>query len=169
MKNKNLLIGGAVVAGLLFLYFRNRQSSEVESEERSAGAGLGSVGGGAISQENGGGAVMQTGQPIVVAQPKMQPPTTSTPKIQLTKFELEARLLKSCGVRPLVKGARRNLYNDCVAREKEALRAQGLWSFDGDIDTPTMSSGNTGGNNYLTFDGGIDRPSDLDFGGQIID
>jgi len=68
MKNKNLLIGGAVVAGLLFLYFRNRPTSTNQDEERIGGdTGLGSGGGGAIAQENGGGAIMQTGQPILVA------------------------------------------------------------------------------------------------------
>jgi hypothetical protein len=143
MKNKNLLIGGAIVAGLLFLYFRNRNAND--AEERSSDAGLAQGGGGAMAQENGGGAVMQTGAPVAVAKPKMQPPVNTTPTTQLTKFELEARLLKSCGVRPLVKGARRNLYNECVAREKANLRAQGLWSFDGDTDS-TMGRLDFGGN-----------------------
>jgi hypothetical protein len=146
MKNKNLLIGGAVVAGLLFLYFRNRQNAD--AEERSAGAGLGSVGGGAMAQENGGGAVMQTSQPVLVSPVKKQPPVSETTPstTQLTKFELEARMLKACGVRPLVKGARRNLYNDCLAREKAILRQQGLISFDG-------GEGTISG---LDFDGNLD-------------
>jgi hypothetical protein len=68
MKNKNLLIGGAVFAGLLFLYFRNRPTSTNQDEERIGGdAGLGGDGGGAMAQENGGGALMETGQPILVS------------------------------------------------------------------------------------------------------
>ena len=139
MKNKNLLIGGAVLLGII-LYLRSRKNTD-ETRSEDAGGGIGGVGGGALSQENGGGAVMQTSQPQVVAKPKMQPSTT-----QLTKFELESRLLKSCGVRPIVKGARRNLYNECVAREKANLRQQGLISFNG------MDESNLRG---LDFDGNI--------------
>jgi hypothetical protein len=133
MKNKNLLIGGAIVAGLLFLYFRNRQTDN--GELRGSDEGL-VGGGGAIAKENGGGAVMQTSQPVMVAPVKPKPPVSATtpPTTQLTKFELEARMLKACGVRPIVAGARRNLYNDCLAREKAILRQQGLISFDGSSD-----------------------------------
>lgn len=143
MKNKNLLIGGAVVLGII-IYLRSRKNTN-ESRSEDAGGGIGSVGGDAISKENGGGAVMQTSQPEVVAKPKMQKPTTQT-TTQLTKFELESRLLKSCGVRPIVKGARRNLYNECVAREKANLRQQGLISFNG-MDESNLRS--------LDFDGNI--------------
>jgi hypothetical protein len=148
MKNKNLLIGGAVLIGII-LYLRSRNKAN-ESETRSvdAGGGLGGVGGGAMAQENGGGAVMQTGQPVVVAQPKKTPPPSATPTTQLTKLELEARMLKSCGVRPLVKGARRDLYERCLAEQKAILRQQGLISFNG------MDENNARG---------------LDFGGNIID
>jgi hypothetical protein len=133
MKNKNLLIGGAVVAGLLFLYFRNRQTDN--GELRASDAGLGG-GGGAMAQENGGGAVMQTGQPVMVAPVKPKPPVSATtpPTTQLSRFEVEARMLKACGVRPLVKGARRDLYERCLAEQKAILRQQGLISFDGSSD-----------------------------------
>jgi hypothetical protein len=56
-------------------------------------------------------------------------PTTS--KDKLSKFEVEMRMLKLCGARPLKKGARRNLYNECLIREKAKLKEQGLISFDG--------------------------------------
>jgi len=79
MKNKNLLIGGAVVAGLLFLYFRSRNNGG--SEERSSDAGLASGGGGALASENGGGAVMQTTAPILVAPVKKQPSVKQKPTI----------------------------------------------------------------------------------------
>jgi hypothetical protein len=55
-------------------------------------------------------------------------------------------MLKKCGVRPIVAGARRNLYNDCLAREKAILRQQGLISFDG-------GEGTISG---LDFDGNLD-------------
>jgi hypothetical protein len=66
MKNKNLLIGGAIVAGLLFLLLRKKPTTTTE-EERTSDAGLGGGGGGAMAQENGGGALMETGQPILVS------------------------------------------------------------------------------------------------------
>lgn len=147
MKNKNLLIGGAVVAGLLFLYFRNRQSTD--AEERSAGAGLGSVGGGAIAQENGGGAVMQTGQPVLVAPVKPKPPVSATtpPTTQLSRFEVESRVFKACGVKPpSFRRQARNLYDECKDRTKAELRQQGLISFDG-------GEGTISG---LDFDGNLD-------------
>ena len=79
MKNQNLIIGGAVLLGII-LYLRSKKKPTETAETRSvdAGGGLGGVGGGAIAQENGGGAVMQTTQPIVVAQPKRKPPRQSS-------------------------------------------------------------------------------------------
>jgi hypothetical protein len=77
MKNKNLLIGGAIVAGLLFLLFRKKPTTTTEGERiggGDAGLGGGGGGGGAIAQENGGGAIMQTGQPILVAPINMYRP-----------------------------------------------------------------------------------------------
>lgn len=147
MKNKNLLIGGAVVAGLLFLYFRNRQSTD--AQERSAGAGLGSVGGGAIAQENGGGAVMQTGQPVLVAPVKPKPPVSATtpPTTQLSRFEVESRVFKACGVKPpSFRRQARNLYDECKDKTKAELRQQGLISFNG-------GEGTISG---LDFDGNLD-------------
>jgi len=133
MKNKKLLIGGAVVAGaLLFLYFRNKQSNgdDQDLKDLDLGVGTGSTttttgagtGSTTTTTTTGTGTGMGTG----AGSGSTTPPTT-----QLTKFELEARMLKACGVRPLVKGARRNLYNDCLVREKAILRQQGLISFDG--------------------------------------
>jgi len=134
MKNKNLLIGGAVVAGLLFLYFRNRQTDN--GELRASDAGLGG-GGGAMAQENGGGAVMQTGQPVMVAPVKPKPPVSATtpPTTQLSRFEVESRVFKACGVKPPSwKRQARNLYDDCKDRTKAMLKQQGLISFDGSSD-----------------------------------
>ena len=146
MKNKNLLIGGAVLIGIV-LYLRSRNKANDTDETRSvdAGGGLGGVGGGAMAQENGGGAVMQTGQPVVVAQPKKTPP--ATPTSQLSKFEVDTRVFKSCGIMPpSFQRKKRNLWDDCKDRTKADLRSQGLISFNG------MDENNASG---LDFDGNI--------------
>ena len=146
MKNKNLLIGGAVLIGII-LYLRSRNKANDTDETRSvdAGGGLGGVGGGAMAQENGGGAVMQTGQPVVVAQPKKTPP--ATPTSQLSKFEVDTRVFKSCGIMPpSFQRKKRNLWDDCKDRTKADLRSQGLISFNG------MDENNASG---LDFDGNI--------------
>jgi hypothetical protein len=146
MKNKNLLIGGAVLIGII-LYLRSRNKANDTDETRSvdAGGGLGGVGGGAMAQENGGGAVMQTGQPVVVAQPKKTPP--ATPTSQLSKFEVDTRVFKSCGIMPpSFQRKKRNQWDDCKDRTKADLRSQGLISFNG------MDENNTSG---LDFDGNI--------------
>lgn len=149
MKNKNLLIGGAVLLGII-LYLRSRNQANQTEETRAvdAGGGLGGVGGGAMAQENGGGAVMQTSQPVVVAQPKKEPPVTSTtPTTKLTNFEANARVFKECGLMPPSYRKRaRNLWDDCKDRTKANLRAQGLINFDG-FDENSASG--------LDFDGNI--------------
>jgi hypothetical protein len=148
MKNKNLLIGGAVLIGII-LYLRSRNKANDTDETRSvdAGGGLGGVGGGAMAQENGGGAVMQTGQPVVVAQPKKTPPPSATPTSQLSKFEVDTRVFKSCGIMPpSFQRKKRNQWDDCKDRTKADLRSQGLISFNG------MDENNASG---LDFDGNI--------------
>ena len=141
MKNKNLLIGGGVLAViLLFVYFRNRQNANGEDtmDTKDIDGGLGA------SSTN---ATQPTSQSTASTTSQSTTETTkATPTTQLTKFELEARMLKSCGVRPIVKGARRNLYNACLQREKAILRQQGLISFNG-MDENSASG--------LDFDGNI--------------
>jgi hypothetical protein len=138
MKNKNLLIGGGVLAViLLFVYFRNKQSNGEDQDLKDAelgggvgsGTGLTTTGTGTTTGAGSGSTTTTTGTGTGAGSGSTTPPTT-----QLTKFELEARMLKACGIRPIAKGARRNLYNDCLAREKAILRQQGLISFDGSSD-----------------------------------
>jgi hypothetical protein len=148
MKNKNLLIGGAVLVGII-LYLRSRNKANDTDETRSvdAGGGLGGVGGGAIAKENGGGAVMQTGQPVMVAPVKPKPPVSATPTSQLSKFEVDTRVFKSCGIMPpSFQRKKRNQWDDCKDRTKAELRNQGLISFNG------MNENNASG---LDFDGNI--------------
>lgn len=142
MKNKNLLIGGGILAAIvLFVYFRNRQSANGEdimgTKELDINSG---------APSSGIPANPQNSQPTT--QPTTQP-TKDLPITQLTKFELEARMLRSCGVRPVnPKGARRRLYNECLERQKAILRQQGLISFNG-----------------MNENGGLR----LDFGNNIVD
>jgi hypothetical protein len=145
MKNKKLLIGGAVVAGaLLFFYFRNKQSNAEDQDLKDIGLGEG-VGSGTGSTGSTGTGVV-SGSSTTTTTTTTGSGSTTPPITQLTKFELEARMLKACGVRPLVKGARRNLYNDCLAREKAILRQQGLISFNGEMEQNSSR---------LDFDGNI--------------
>lgn len=140
MKNKNLLIGGGVLAViLLFVYFRNRQNANGIDANGEDGMQTKDINSGSAS-----GSGTSTTQP---ASQSATQTTKATPTTQLTKFELEARMLKSCGVRPLnAKGARRRLYNECLQREKAILRQQGLISFNG-MDENSASG--------LDFDGNI--------------
>jgi len=154
MKNKNLLIGGAVVVGgLLFFYFRNKRSTD-NGEERSIsggnGAGSGSgtgagTGAGSGTGVSGGGSVSPT-PPTGTTTPPTGTSTSLPPITQLTKFELEKRMLKDCGAKPLFKGGARNSYDKCLAEKKAILRSQGLISFNG------LSEDNT---SRLDFDGNI--------------
>jgi hypothetical protein len=146
MKNKNLLIGGAVVAGLLFFYFRNRQTDN--GELRASDSDLGG-GGGAMAQENGGGAVMQTGQPVVVAQPKRKPPRQSSiPRFNNPEDKLAWLKINRPDLLPNFNPSTQASSN-LPANIQEAIdRAKG---------------------NFLTFSGDVENPSNLDFGGNIID
>ena len=65
--------------------------------------------------------------------PASTPPKATTPKTQLTKNEVEFRLLKKCGVKPLlnIKGSVQK-YENCKNSFKADLKSQGLISFSGD-------------------------------------
>lgn len=159
MKNKNLLIGGAVVVGgLLFFYFRNKRSTD-NGEERSIGggngSGAGSGSGSGSSTTTGAGAGAGAGSGSGSVPPTTTPTSTSTtaPKgtttANLTPFEVNKRLLGRCGVRPpsFLKNQVNN-YDVCKDSFKAELRGQGLIPFNG------LSE---------------DNPSRLDFDGNIVD
>jgi len=143
MKNKNLLIGGAVVVGgLLFFYFRNKRNAET-SVDMGVGAGVGTGAGTGtgtgISKEDGKGEVMP-----ITSQPST---STATPTSKLSNFEVNSRVLKSCGLMPpSFKKNKRNQWDDCKDRTKAELRSQGLISFNG------LSEDNV---SRLDFDGNI--------------
>jgi hypothetical protein len=153
MKNKNLLIGGAVLLGII-LYLRSRKSTD--AEERSAGAGLGGVGGGAIAQENGGGAVMQTSQPVVVATPS----ATSTSS-QGTLRPLSINTPSVSSARP---------YNTSIGAGLPNLfgSPRPATSTNPQLDLSNRINASLGRSNFLTFDGNIEATSgNLDFEGNL--
>ena len=162
MKNKNLLIGGAVLIGII-LYLRSRNKAN-DSETRSvdAGGGLGGVGGGAIAQENGGGAVMQTTQPIVVAQPKRKPPRQSS----IPRFgNLENKITWLKRNRPDLLPN----FNTSTQTQGNLSTTQTPSNLPANIQEAIDRAKDRAKGNFLTFSGDVENPSNLDFGGNIID
>ena len=156
MKNKNLLIGGAVVVGgLLFFYFRNKRGTD-NGEERSIGAGSGSgsgsgsgtttTGAGTGTGGSGSGTTTTTTTGAGAGAGTSTPPKGTT-TANLTPFEVNKRLLGRCGVRPpsFLKNQVNN-YDVCKDTFKAELRSQGLIPFNG------LSEDNS---SRLDFDGNI--------------
>jgi len=143
MKNKKLLIGGAVVAGaLLFLYFRNKNANGIDQQLKDEGLGGGSGTGTTTTTGTGIGTgtttTTQTGTGVSGA---------SVTPTQLSKLEVETRVFKACGVKPpSFKKQARNLYDDCKDRTKANLKSQGLISFNGELEQNSIR---------LDFDGNI--------------
>ena len=159
MKNKNLLIGGAVVVGgLLFFYFRNKRNAEnagtsldagTGSTEKGMGMGMGTSGSGMGT----GTTPSSTPSSAPSSTPSSAPSSTSTSAgasiPQLTSFEVNTRLLGRCGIKPpnALKNQRNN-WDACKDKFKDELRSQGLISFNGMVE---------------------DNRSRLDFDGNIVD
>jgi len=149
MKNKNLLIGGAVVVGgLLFFYFRNKRGTD-NGEERSIGAGSGSgSGSGSGTTTTGAGTgTGGSGSGTTTTTTTGAGAGAGTSTSKLSNFEVNARVLKSCGLMPpSFKKNKRNQWDDCKDRTKAELRSQGLIPFNG------LSEDNS---SRLDFDGNI--------------
>jgi hypothetical protein len=135
MKNKKLLIGGAVVAGaLLFLYFRNKQSNADDQDLKDIGLGDG-VGTGSTTTTTGAGSGSTT-TGTTTGTGTGTGTSAGVAPTQLSKLEVETRVFKACGVKPpSFKKRARNLYDDCKDRTKANLKSQGLISFDGSFDS----------------------------------
>lgn len=152
MKNKNLLIGGAVVVGgLLFFYLRKRKAENAETPIDTEGTGAGSgagAGTGAGSRAGAGagaGSGSGTGGSGTTTTTKDTPVVTS----KLSNFEVNNRVFKDCGLMPpSFKRKARNRWDECKDKTKAGLRQQGLISFNGLIE---------------------DNSSLLDFDGNIVD
>lgn len=143
MENKNLIyiVGGVAVLGIAYYMYKKRQATPKVSATPVAET--------KSSDET----------TDVTAKPKMELPkseenvTTATnplqgkpaspnkPKGQLTKNEVEFRLLKKCGVKPLTnRKGRAEKYEECKNSFKADLRSQGLISFDGMNTYSNMTS-----------------------------
>ncbi len=150
MKNKNLLIGGGVVvAGLLFFYLRKKRSESAETplDEGTGGSGTGGSGTGGSGTPSP--TPNPTPSPTSTPSPTASPNASPTPTTQLSKFEVDMRVLKSCGLAPpSFKKQARNRWDECKDKTKAELRSQGLISFNGMIE---------------------DNRSRLDFDGNIVD
>lgn len=148
MKNKNLLIGGAVVGALLFLWWKNTNK---EDQNVLKDDSLGGGGGGALARENGGGAVMQTGVPVVVA-PTLRPQRIE-PNSRQNAINRANQLRPASiggGSRPINVGG-------------TTILGGGGSNVQSALDRATALAQR----NFLTFDGGYAQKTGLDFEGNL--
>ena len=142
MENKNLLyiVGGIAVVGIGYYLYTKRKSAtpqqapvntnvkdaDATAEETEPKATPIGKPKNPMTSETGTSTPAST-------PPASTPPKSTTPKTQLTKNEVEFRLLKKCGVKPLlnIKGSVQK-YENCKNAFKDDLRSQGLISFSGD-------------------------------------
>jgi hypothetical protein len=153
MENKNLIyiVGGVAVLGIAYYMYKKRQATpkvsatpvaetKSEDETKVEDEKMDIVSKAKMEKPRG----QMVGKPknpnaMEVAQSMptstASTPTASTPKTKLTKNEVEKRLFKKCGVKPLlnIKGSVQK-YENCKNSFKNNLRQQGLISFDG-MDT----------------------------------
>ena len=154
MKNKNLLyiVGGIAVIGIGYYIYTKRKSANAQkppvnsnvkdadatAEEKELKATPIGEPINPMATETGTSTPASTTPasttPASTTPASSTPASTpSKPKTQLTKTELEFRLLKKCGVKPLlnIKGSVQK-YENCKNSYKADLRSQGLISFSGD-------------------------------------
>jgi len=139
MENKNLLyiVGGIAVVGIGYYMWKKRKSAmpqqaPVSTNVKDADAT-------AEETEPKATPIGKPKNPMASEMGTSTPASTtpastpSTPKTQLTKNEVEFRLLKKCGVKPLlnIKGSVQK-YENCKNSFKADLKSQGLISFSGD-------------------------------------
>jgi len=157
MENKNLIyiVGGIAVLGIAYYMYKKRQEipktqapstpdSETKSEDNTTGVVEKPKMEKPIGQLIGkpkNPMATETGSTPPASTPPASTPPASTPKTQLTKNEVEFRLLKKCGVKPLlnIKGSVQK-YENCKNSFKDELRSQGLISFDGMNTYSNMTS-----------------------------
>lgn len=160
MKNKNLLIGGAVVGALLFLWWRNQNK---EDQNVLKDDSLGGGGGGALARENGGGAVMQTGVPVVVA------PATSTLRPLRIDTNTSSALNRANQLRPASIGGGSRPINvggtTILGGSGTSNTATGIMS--GTNVQSAIDRVRANRSNFLTFDGGYAQNTGLDFEGNL--
>jgi hypothetical protein len=142
MENKNLIyiVGGIAVVGIGYYLYTKRKSATPQQAPVNT-----NVKDANVTAEETEPKATPIGKPknpmaseTITAvgtsiPPASTPPKATTPKTQLTKNEVEFRLLKKCGVKPLlnIKGSVQK-YENCKNSFKDDLRNQGLISFSGD-------------------------------------
>lgn len=149
MKNKNLIyiIGGLAVIGIGYFIYKKRKATQGESSDGGDGGETKSkdikprkprtpLGSQVASNQNILTNLASALSPATPPATPPAPPTSTSAPIQLTKNEVEFRLLKECGVKPLINYRGSVLkYENCKNSFKDNLRSQGLISFDGDFYT----------------------------------
>lgn len=162
MKNKNLLIGGAVVGALLFLWWRNQNK---EDQNVLKDDSLGGGGGGALARENGGGAVMQTGVPVVVA------PVTSTLRpLRIEPNSRQNAINRANQLRPapIGLGSRPiNVGGTTIGGSGSSTPNTTLGGMSGINVQSAIDRVRANRSNFLTFDGGYAQNTGLDFEGNL--
>ena len=153
MENKTIIyiVGGIAVLGIgYYLYNKNKKKTasptpvaETKSEDDTAGVVAKPKMESSTETnplqgkpKNPNAMEVAQGMPTTTATPP-----ASTPKTQLTKNEVEFRLLKKCGAKPLIniKGSALK-YENCKNSFKADLKSQGLISFDGMNTYSNMTS-----------------------------
>ena len=148
MDKKNLMyiVGGVAVVGIAYYLYKKKQASKIAPVTASATASATAPVTSEGKSENDSLVSTET-MPLVkplnsssampVSATTTAPLTTPSGTVKLTKFEVEKRMLKLCGVRPAFKGGARNNHNMCLTREKDKLRSQGYISFNNSYSNMT--------------------------------
>jgi len=160
MKNKNLIyiVGGVAVLGIAYYMYKKRQTTpkvsttpvaETKSEDDTKDVlakpkmEIPTATNPLQEKPKNPMATEMASKPSVSTQPASKPSVStqpaSKPKIQLTKNEVEFRLLKKCGIKPLL-NIRNSVqkYENCKNSFKDNLRSQGLISFSGETSFDEM-------------------------------
>jgi hypothetical protein len=154
MENKNLIyiVGGIAVIGIGYYLYKKRQATpkvsatpvaETKSEDDTAGVvAKPKMESSTATNPLQGKPVNPNAMEVAQGMPTTTAtPPASTPKTQLTKNEVEFRLLKKCGAKPLIniKGSALK-YENCKNSFKADLKSQGLISFNGMNTYSNMTS-----------------------------
>jgi hypothetical protein len=142
MENKNLIyiVGGIAVVGIGYYLYTKRKSAT--PQQAPVNTNVKDADATAEETEPKATPIGKPKNPMASETitavgtsipPASTPPKATTPKTQLTKNEVEFRLLKKCGVKPLlnIKGSIQK-YENCKNSFKADLKNQGLISFSGD-------------------------------------
>jgi len=149
MENKNLIyiVGGVAVLGIAYYMYKKRQAtpkasttpvaetkSEDDTEDVVAKPKMASsTATNPLQGKPANPMATEMASTPPASTPPASTPPASTPKTKLTKVEVEFRLLKKCGKKPLL-NIRNSVqkYENCKNRLKDDLRGQGLISFSGE-------------------------------------